>query len=63
LIIRSGDKQRARLNAMRVMLNAVDYSGRSKDLDFEPDPDVVLTGTEEVRLMEAERARSGSFTD
>lgn len=63
VIIRSGDKQRARLNAMRVMLNAVDYPGRNEDLDFATDPSVVLTGTEEIVLMEAERARSGSFTD
>jgi polyphosphate kinase 2 len=61
VIIRSGDKQRARLNAIRVMLNAVDYDDRSTELDFEPDADVVLSGTEEITLMEAERARSGRF--
>jgi hypothetical protein len=62
LIIRSGDKQRARLNAIKVMLNAVDYKDRDTDLNFEPDGDVVLSGTQEIALMEAERARSGSFT-
>jgi Uncharacterized conserved protein len=30
-IIRSGDKQRARLNAMKVILNAVDYPDRNLD--------------------------------
>src|SRR3954465_301197 len=61
VVIRSGDKQRARLNAMRVMLNAVEYGDRSRELDFRPDNDVVLLGTEEIVLMEAERSRSGSF--
>ncbi|TMM36693.1 MAG: polyphosphate kinase 2 [Actinobacteria bacterium] len=63
VIIRSGDKQRARLNAMRVILNAVDYADRSLDLDFMPDRDIVLSGAEEIALMEAERRHSGRFTD
>ena len=63
VIIRSGDKQRARLNAIKVMLNAVDYKDRNNDLDFEPDGRVVLSGEQEIALMEAERARSGSFTN
>jgi polyphosphate kinase 2 len=62
VIIRSGDKQQARLNAIKVMLNAVSYEDRNDDLDFEPDSRVVLSGAEEIALMEAERARSGSFT-
>jgi polyphosphate kinase 2 len=62
VVIRSGDKQRARLNAMKVMLNAVDYQDRDKSLDFDPDGRVVSSGLEEVELMEAERARSGRFT-
>ena len=62
VIIRSGDKQRARLNAIKVMLNAVDYEDRNSDLDFEPDGRVVLSGTQEIALMEAERSRIGSFT-
>jgi polyphosphate kinase len=62
VIIRSGDKHRARLNAIKVMLNAVDYKDRNNDLDFEPDGTVVLSGAQEIALMEAERASSGSFT-
>jgi polyphosphate kinase 2 len=62
VIIRSGDKQKARLNAIKVMLNAVDYRDRSTELDFAPDPEIVVPGGEEVLRMEAERARSGSFT-
>ena len=61
-IIRSGSKHLARLNAMKVMLNSVDYPGRNRDLDYVPDPGIVLSGGEEVSLMEADRIRSGKFT-
>jgi polyphosphate kinase 2 len=61
-IIRSGDKQRARLNAIKVILNAVDYPDRDLDLDWVPDRKVVVTGAEEIALMEAERIRKGRFT-
>ena len=61
-IIRSGDKHLARLNAMKVMLNAVDYPRRNPELDHVPDPRIVLSGGQEVSLMEADRIRSGKFT-
>ena len=61
-IIRSGDKRGARINAIRVILNAVPYEDRSPDLNFTPDPDVVISGTEEIKLMEAIRADVGRFT-
>jgi len=63
VIIRSGDKQRARTNAIKVILNTVDYAERNLDLDFTPDPEVVLSGAEEIALMEAERIHSGRFSD
>ena len=62
LIIRSNDKQRARLNTMKVILNAVDYKGRAPDLDFTPDPEIVVPGVEEIAAMDAQRERSGRFT-
>ena len=61
-VIRSESKHLARLNAMRVILNAVDYDDRATDVDFVPDPEVVLSGAQELGLMEAERIRSGEFT-
>ena len=61
-IIRSEDKQRARINAMKVILTAVDYEDRNAALDFVPDPDIVVSGAHEVELMEAERIRKGKFT-
>ena len=61
-IIRSGDKRLARVNAMRVILNAVDYPDRNPDLNYAPDPDLVLEGSAEIALMEAERSSLGHFT-
>ena len=60
-VIRSKVKHKARLNAMRVILDAVDYEDRDQSLDFVPDPDVVLSGSHEVELMEADRVRKGKF--
>jgi polyphosphate kinase 2 len=58
-IIRSNSKPRARLNAMKVILNAVDYEGRDPDLDFTVDPEIVFTGREELARMDEERDRLG----
>ena len=61
-IIRSGDKHLARLNAMRTLLNVADYPGRNPSLDYVPDPDVVVSGAQELELMDADRIRKGKFT-
>ncbi len=61
-IIRSESKHRARLNAMRVILAAVAYEDRSPDVDFVPDPEIVVSGAHEVELMEADRIRRGKFS-
>jgi polyphosphate kinase 2 len=60
-IIRSEDKQVARLNSMKVILNKVDYKDRDPDLDFSVDPELVIDGADEVRRMEEVRARTGKF--
>ena len=60
-IVRSENKHFARLNAMRLILNAVPYQGRSESLDFVPDPAIVVSGPQELALMEADRIRSGRF--
>jgi polyphosphate kinase 2 (PPK2 family) len=61
VIIRSDHKQRARLNAIKVILNTVDYKGRNLNLDYDPEPEVVLSGAQEIEVMEAERRRGGKF--
>jgi polyphosphate kinase 2 len=58
-IIRSNSKPKARLNTMKVILNAVDYADRNPDLDFNPDPDIVIPGSEELARMDRERDRLG----
>ncbi len=60
-IIRSDNKHLARLNAMRVILNAIDYEGRDEMLDYVPDSNIVVSGAREIELMEAQRLRSGKF--
>jgi len=58
-IIRSTSKPKARLNTMKVILNALDYEGRDPDLDFTVDPDIVFSGREELARMDDERDRLG----
>lgn len=61
-VIRSNDKFEARLNAMRVILNTVPYERGDTEIDFVPDPNIVISGSREVEQMEAERIRRGKFT-
>ena len=61
-VIRSEDKHRARLNAIKAILNSVDYGPRSEQIDFVPDPKIVVSGAQEVQNMDAERIRKGRFT-
>ncbi len=61
-IVRSKDKHEARLNAMRVILNAVDFEDRNLDLDFVPDPKIVVSGAHEIEMMEAQRIKKGTFS-
>jgi len=58
-IIRSNSKTKARLNTMKVILNAVDYADRDANLDFAPDPDIVVSGVDELLKMDRERDQLG----
>ncbi len=60
-IIRSNDKHQARLNAMKVILNSVPYDRGDSEIDFVPNPDIVISGSRELEMMEAQRLRSGKF--
>ena len=61
-IIRSNNKQRARLNAIKVILNAVHYERLDPKLDFVHDPDIVVSGARELEIMEAQMLREGRYT-
>lgn len=59
-IVRSNSKPKARLNAMKVILNAVDYADRNPDLDFSVDPKFVISGAEEVARLDEERGKNST---
>ena len=60
-VIRSNDKQKARFEAMKVILNSVNYEGRDENLDYTLDDKVVISGAREIEIMDAQRAKSGKF--
>ncbi|MGD9049431.1 MAG: polyphosphate kinase 2 [Anaerolineae bacterium] len=62
IVIRSDDKHLARLEVMKVILDAVPYTGRDPELDYVPDPKIVISGAREIEIMKADRLRSGKFT-
>lgn len=61
IIIRSDNKQKARLNAIKVILNSVPYERLNPKLDFVPDPEIVVSGARELEWMESQRIQSGKF--
>ncbi len=60
-VIRSNNKQQARLEVLKIILSMVDYEDRDTTLDYALNPDVVISGAREIEIMEAQRARSGKF--
>jgi polyphosphate kinase 2 len=61
-VIRSNNKFRARLNAMKVILNSVPYERNNLNLDYVPDPEIVISGARELEIMDAQMLREGRFT-
>lgn len=60
-IVRSKDKQKARLESMKVILNSVDYKGREEVLNYALDPEVVISGSREIEIMDAQITSTGKF--
>ncbi len=60
-MVRSNNKHLARLNVMKLILNSVPYDRLDADLDFVPDPEIVVSGSRELEMMEAHRLQSGKF--
>jgi polyphosphate kinase 2 len=60
-IIRSKDKQKARMEAMKVILNSVDYEGREGVLNYALDPNIVISGAREIEIMDAQVSKNGKF--
>jgi polyphosphate kinase len=51
-IIRSDDKKKARLNCIKSILVNVDYEGKIAKKKLEYDPEIVITGIDEIKIME-----------
>ena len=60
-IVRSKDKQKARMESLKVILNAVDYEGRDTSLNYGLDPEVVISGAREIEIMDAQITSNGKF--
>ena len=61
-VVRSNDKHQARLNAIKVILNAMPYTRLDESLDFALDENIIVSGSRELEKMEVERVRGGKFT-
>ena len=51
-MIRSDNKNKARINCMKYILSMLDYEGKVKDAALVPDPKIVISGIDELKLME-----------
>lgn len=60
-VIRSNDKQQARLESLKVILNSVNYNDRDENLDYSLNPEIVISGAREIEIMEAQRTSGGKF--
>jgi polyphosphate kinase 2 len=60
-MIRSNDKQKARMESLKVILNSVDYDNRDLNLDFALDPEIVISGAREIEIMDAQRTSCGKY--
>lgn len=58
-IIKSDNKHLARRETMKLILNNVKYVGRSRTLNFEPDPKIVIDGKRELRNMKKQAKKFG----
>ncbi len=59
-VIRSDDKHMARRETMKLILNSVKYRGRKRNLNFEVDPEIVIPGNRELKIMKKEKKQYGA---
>ena len=52
IIIRSNNKRKARLNCIKYILYNLDYEGKVHEKKLEPDPEIVISGIDELKHME-----------
>jgi len=51
-IIRSDHKKQARINTIKCILKNLEYEGKLDDKHFEMDPNIIISGIDELKLME-----------
>ena len=51
-IIRSDNKKLARLNCIKYLLSNIDYAGKIEESALKPDPEIVVSGIEEIKYLE-----------
>lgn len=51
-VIRSDNKKKARINAIKHILSQVEYPNKIEDIHLQADRDILHTGVEEIALME-----------
>ena len=54
-IVRSNDKHKARMEAIKIVLNSVDYEDRNYSLNFEPDDAINISVQKELARMRKKR--------
>ncbi len=59
-VIRSDDKHLARRETMKLILSSVKYLGRSRTLSFKPDPNIVIPGDRELKIMKMQQKKFGT---
>ncbi len=60
-IVRSDDKHLARRESLKLILKLNQYRGRSRSIGFEPNPEIVIPGDRELKIMRAQRKKHGRF--
>jgi polyphosphate kinase 2 len=60
-VIKSDDKHQARRETIKLILNSVRYRGRSNELDYEIDSNIVIRGDVELARMNAEIKKTGKY--
>jgi len=60
-VIRSDNKQRARIETIKLILSLVKFRGRRRSLDVVPDPKIVIPGDVECKRMERSKRKHGVY--
>jgi hypothetical protein len=56
-IVRSDNKKKARINCMKYILSMIEYEGKIGDEELIPDSKVIISGIDELKMMEANIAK------